>query len=52
MDVLFNHMTADYENATGVGGTTADSFNRQYRSVPYGLEHFHSTCEIADCNDP
>ena len=52
MDVVFNHMTADYENATCVGGTTADTYNKQYPNVPYGPEHLHPTCEISDWNYP
>jgi alpha-amylase len=52
VDVLFNHMTADFSNATGVGGTTADTYNKEYPGVPYGPVHFNPTCEIKDWDDP
>ena len=52
VDVVFNHMTAEYPNATGVGGTTADTYNKQYPGVPYGTEHFNPTCEITTYQDP
>jgi alpha-amylase len=52
VDVVFNHMTADFPNATGVGGTTADTSNKQYPGVPYGPGDFNPTCEITDWNDP
>jgi hypothetical protein len=48
VDVVFNHMTGDYPNAVGVGGCTADTYNKQYPCVPYGPNDFHSTCEIID----
>ena len=51
MDVVFNHMTADYENAYGVGGTTADTYNLQYPGVPYGPEHFNPPCDITNYQD-
>jgi alpha-amylase len=52
VDVVINHMTADFPNATGVGGATADTYNKVYPCVPYGPEHFNPTCEITDWNDP
>jgi len=52
VDVVFNHMTADFPNATGVGGTTADTYNKLYPGVPYGPDEFNPTCEIKDWNDP
>jgi len=52
VDVVYNHMTGDYPNAIGVGGTTADTYNKVYPGVPYGPEHFHPTCDITDWNDP
>jgi alpha-amylase len=51
VDVVFNHMTADDPNAIGVGGTPADTYNKQYPGVPYGPEHFNPTCEITDWQD-
>jgi hypothetical protein len=50
--VVFNHMTANYSNATGVGGCTADTYNKVYPGVPYGPEHFHNTCAITNYQDP
>ena len=52
MDVVFNHMTADYPNAIGVGGTTADTYNRQYPGVPFGPGDFNPTCEVINYQDP
>jgi alpha-amylase len=52
VDVVFNHMTGDYENAYGVGGTPADTYNKQYPGVPYGPGDFHPTCEINNYQDP
>jgi len=45
-------MTADFPDATGVGGTTADTYNKQYPGVPYGPGDFNPTCEITDWQDP
>jgi len=54
VDVVFNHMTACYPNAIGVGGCTADTCgtNIQYPCVPYGPEHFNPPCEINNYQDP
>jgi len=52
VDVVFNHMTAEYPNATGVGGCTANTFNKQYPCVPYGPEHFNPKCEVTDYQNP
>jgi len=52
VDVVFNHMTGDYPNATGVGGCTADTPNKQYPCVPYGPGDFNPTCHINNYNDP
>ena len=52
MDVVFNHMTADFPNATGVGGATADTYNEIYPCVPYGPQHFIPTCEVNNYQDP
>jgi hypothetical protein len=46
VDVVFNHMTADYPIAIGVGGSTADTYNKDYPAVPYRYEHFHPSCEM------
>ena len=52
MDVVLNHMTGDTPDATGVGGTTADTYNKQYPGVPYGPGDFNPTCEINNYQDP
>ena len=46
VDVIFNHMSGDWPNITGTGGSMADSYNRQYYGVPYGPNDFHSMCAI------
>jgi alpha-amylase len=51
-DVAFNHMTAYNDNAIGVGGTTAHTYNKIYPVVPFGPEHFHPTCDITNYQDP
>ena len=48
MDVVFNHMTGDYPNATGVGGTTANTSAKVYPGVPYGPGDFNPTCAITN----
>jgi len=45
-------MTGDYPNAIGVGGCTADTYNKQYPCVPYGPDDFNPTCEINNYQDP
>jgi alpha-amylase len=52
VDVVFNHMTANYPNATGVGGTTADTYNKHYPGVPYGPGDFNPSCAITNYQDP
>jgi hypothetical protein len=51
VDVVFNHMTENSDNATGVGSATADTYNKTYPGVPYGPEDFHPTCPITDFGD-
>ena len=51
MDVVFNHMTADYPNAIGDCGTTADTYNKLYSGVPYGPGDFNPTCAINNYQD-
>lgn len=41
-------MTGEWSSATGTGGSTADTSNKYYPSVPYDSSHFHSTCTISD----
>jgi len=53
VDVVFNHMTANHQNAIGLDGTTADTYNQQYPGVPYEPEHFNQPmCGITNWNDP
>jgi len=51
VDVVFNHMTADYPIAYGVGGTSAYTYNKPYPGVPYGPGDFNPTCAITDYQD-
>lgn len=46
VDVVFNHMTGNHDNAYGVGGSTADTYNDLYPAVPYGPGDFHTTCNV------
>jgi len=41
-------MTQNYANATGVGGATADTYNKQYPYVPYGPGDFNPTCAVTN----
>jgi hypothetical protein len=52
VDVVFNHMTGNYTNAAGVGGITANAYNKQYPGVAYGLGDFNPTCAIKNYQDP
>jgi len=52
VDVVFNHMTADFPNAIGVGGTTANTFTRHYPGVPYGPGDFNHPCPINNYQNP
>jgi hypothetical protein len=52
VDVVLNHMTGNHENAVGVGGSTADTFNLQYPAVPFGPTDFNEpTCGINNYGD-
>lgn len=51
VDVVFNHMTGQWDNPTGTGGSTADPGSKYYPAVPYGSNDFHSTCTINNYND-
>jgi hypothetical protein len=51
VDVVLNHMTADYPNATGECGTTADTYKKYYPAVPYGPGDFNPTCKINNYQD-
>jgi len=46
-------MSGDHENAVGVGGSTADTYNLQYPAVPFGPSDFNSPqCGIDNYEDP
>lgn len=51
VDIVFNHMTGEWSNAQGTGGSYADTGSKYYPSVPYSSEHFHGSCEINNYND-
>lgn len=51
VDVVFNHMTGDWSNAQGTGGSYADTGSKYYPAVPYGSNDFHSSCTINNYND-
>jgi hypothetical protein len=44
-------MTENYQNAVGVGGATADTYNKYYPYVPYGPGDFNPTCVANNKND-
>ena len=41
-------MTQNYPNIIGLGGTTADAYNKQYPGVPYGPGDFNHQCAITN----
>ncbi|GLH05681.1 Alpha-amylase [Gryllus bimaculatus] len=51
VDVVFNDMAANWPNAVGYGGSTADTYNLMYPGVPYGPGNFHPICEITSYSD-
>ncbi|XP_063239712.1 alpha-amylase-like [Bacillus rossius redtenbacheri] len=51
VDVVFNHMTGNWDGLSGVGGSSCDCNNKNYPTVPYSSENFHSTCSITNYND-
>lgn len=53
VDAVFNHMTGDHAEALGTGGSSANTYDRAYYSVPYTSEHFNNPpCGINNYNDP
>lgn len=52
VDVVFNHMTGDHDNARGTGGSTANTHNLSYPAVPYSQYDFHYPCAITNYRDP
>ncbi|KAJ4444270.1 hypothetical protein ANN_06062 [Periplaneta americana] len=52
VDVLLNHMTGNWDNAVGTGGSTADTYNYSYPGVPFDHSHFHPYCILNDYNSP
>ncbi|XP_072766716.1 alpha-amylase 1 [Anoplolepis gracilipes] len=51
VDVVFNHMTGNHDNARGTDGSTADTFDFSYPAVPYTRSDFHSPCAITNYQD-
>lgn len=51
MDIVFNHMTGEWSNAQGTGGSCADPDSKYYPFVPYNSEHFHGSCDINNYKD-
>lgn len=52
VDVVFNHMSGDHKVASGTGGSTANTYNREYPAVPYTRADFNPTCAINNYQDP
>ncbi|XP_011141982.2 alpha-amylase A [Harpegnathos saltator] len=53
VDTVVNHMTGDYEHPLGTGGSTANTYKRDYYNVPYSSQDFHMPpCGINNYNDP
>lgn len=52
VDVVFNHMAAENQNAVGTGGSVANPGNRDYPAVPYSSWDFNNPCGIDNYNDP
>lgn len=51
VDVVFNHMSGNWDNAKGTGGSTADTHNFNYPAVPYSRSDFHNPCAITNYKD-
>ncbi|KAG5345668.1 AM4N amylase, partial [Acromyrmex charruanus] len=51
VDVVFNHMTGNHDNAKGTGDSTADTHNFNYPGVPYSGFDFHVSCPINNYQD-
>nr|CAD7400894.1 unnamed protein product [Timema cristinae] len=51
VDVVFNHMTGNWDGVSGTGGSSVDTYNKGYPAVPYGSGDFHDTCTIDNYND-
>nr|AKH04310.1 alpha-amylase [Periplaneta americana] len=52
VDVVLNHMSGNWDNAVGTGGSTADTYNYSYPGVPYDHSDFHPYCILNDYQDP
>ncbi|XP_011639361.1 alpha-amylase-like isoform X2 [Pogonomyrmex barbatus] len=52
VDVVFNHMSGNWNNARGTGGSTANTYDFSYPAVPYSRTDFHSPCEAKNYQDP
>ncbi|KAG8228000.1 hypothetical protein J437_LFUL007973 [Ladona fulva] len=51
VDAVFNHMSGDHPNAVGTGGSTANTYNKEYPAVPYGNNDFNPTCAVNNYQD-
>ncbi|RLU18783.1 hypothetical protein DMN91_009140 [Ooceraea biroi] len=51
VDVVFNHMSGDHNDAMGTGGSKANTYNFSYPSVPYTRSDFHTPCAITNYQD-
>jgi alpha-amylase len=52
VDVLPNHMAADHAVTIGTGGSTANTYIRDFPAVPYSDQDFNRKCDIYDWNHP
>ncbi|XP_076759059.1 alpha-amylase [Xylocopa sonorina] len=52
VDALLNHMSGNWQNARGTGGSVANTFNEDYPAVPYTAQNFHKPCAVNNYNDP
>lgn len=52
VDIVLNHMTGDHDGAVGTGGSTAQTYNKDYPAVPFHNDDFHPTCSLDNYNDP
>jgi len=42
VDIVLNHMSGSFSCCVGTGGSHFDAATKDYPSVPYTAEHFHS----------
>lgn len=51
VDAVFNHMSSDYKSPVGTGGSTANTYEKDYPAVPYSAKDFHKPCKIQNYKD-